>query len=64
MKDKEDKYYHQKQYAKNNLVKLAIDVKPELREKFDKACKANNTNRSQVLKTFINDYIEKNKKVL
>lgn len=62
MKKEDDKYYYQKQYAKKNLVKLAIDVKPEIRENFDKACKLNNTNRSKVLKQFVNDYIQKYEK--
>lgn len=53
-------YEAQKRYAKNNLVKLAIDVKPEIREKFKEKCKANETNPSKVLKKFVKDYIEKN----
>lgn len=57
------KYDAQIKYAKNNLVKLAIDVKPEIRENFKKSCIANNTTPSAVLKNFVNDYIEKNKKV-
>ncbi|MEF2641519.1 MAG: hypothetical protein U0O04_03910 [Clostridia bacterium] len=58
-------YESQKKYAKNNLVKLGIDVKPEIREKFKTACTKNNTKPSRVLKDFVNDYIEeaeKNKK--
>ena len=62
MDKKEDKYYYQKQYAKNNLVKIGIDVKPEIRAKFKSACLENNTTASRVLKDFVNDYIEKNKK--
>jgi hypothetical protein len=42
---------------KNNLVKLGIDVRPEVREKFKKACEDNNTNASKVLKDFVNNYI-------
>lgn len=54
-----DKYENQKKYMKENLVKLGIDVKPEIRENFRKACSINNTMPSRVLKEFINDYIEK-----
>lgn len=61
MKEK-SKYSAQIKYAKVNLVKLGIDVKPELRDKFHLACKKNNTNASKVLKTFVNNYIEKNEK--
>lgn len=57
-----DKYTSQKKYMKENLVKLGIDVKPEVREDFRKACTANNTIPSRVLKEFVNDYIKKNKK--
>lgn len=57
-----DKYLSQKKYMKNNLVKLGIDVKPEVREKFRKACEINNTLPSKELKKFVNDYIEKNLK--
>lgn len=59
---KKDKYYYQKKYAKNNLVKIGIDVKPELRETFKKCCELNNTNYSKVLKEFINNYIKENEK--
>lgn len=62
MKKEDDKYFHQKQYAKKNLVKLGFDTKPEIREKFKEACKNNNTNPTQVLKNFVNKYIEKNSK--
>lgn len=55
-------YEAQKKYAKNNLVKLAIDVKSETREKFKKACEDNNTKSSRVLKQFVEDYIKKNEK--
>ncbi len=55
-------YESQKKYMKNNLVKLGIDIKPETREKFKKACEANNTNASKVLKDFVNNYIEENEK--
>lgn len=57
-----DKYTSQKKYMKENLVKLGIDVKPEIREDFRKACAANNTIPSRVLKEFVNDYIKKYKK--
>ncbi len=50
-------YESQKKYMKNNLVKLGIDVRPEVREKFKKACEDNNTNASKVLKDFVNNYI-------
>ena len=60
MEGKKDKYASQKKYAKNNLVKLAIDVKREIREDFSKACKNQDTNPSRVLKNFVNEYIEKN----
>lgn len=50
-------YESQKKYMKNNLVKLGIDVRPEVREKFKKACEDNNTNSSKVLKDFVNNYI-------
>ena len=57
-----DKFASQKKYMKKNLVKLGIDVKPELRENFRKACEMNNTKPSRVLKNFVIEYIEKNKK--
>lgn len=47
-------------YAKENLVKIGIDVKPEIKEKFYKKCKDNKTKPTTVLKDFINKYIEKN----
>lgn len=50
-------YESQKKYMKNNLVKLGIDVRPEVRERFKKACEDNNTNASKVLKDFVNNYI-------
>lgn len=59
-----DKYYAQKQYAKRNLVKIGIDVKPEIRENFKQACSNNSTTPTKVLKDFITKYIEKNKKVV
>ena len=52
-------YEAQKKYAKNNLVKLAIDVRPELREEFRKACQKNGTIPSKVLKEFVENYIKK-----
>lgn len=55
-----DKFISQKKYMKENLVKLGIDVKPEIREQFRKACEANDTLPSRVLKEFVIDYIEKN----
>lgn len=57
-----DKFASQKKYMKENLVKLGIDIKPELREKFRNTCKSNNTLPSRVLKQFVEEYIEKNKK--
>ena len=53
-------YEAQKKYAKNNLVKLGIDVKPEIREQFRKACERNKTIPSRVLKEFIERYIKNN----
>lgn len=61
MKEK-SKYSSQIKYAKENLVKIGIDVKPEIREKFKKLCLDNNTNYTRVLKDFINDYIKKYEK--
>lgn len=58
----EKKYISQKKYMKENLVKLGIDVKPEIRDNFRKACESNNTLPSRVLKEFILEYINKNKK--
>ena len=52
-------YESQKKYMKNNLVKLGIDVRPEVREKFKKACEDNSTNASKVLKDFVYNYIFK-----
>lgn len=43
MKEK-SKYSSQIKYTKENLVKIGIDVKPEVREKFKKLCLDNNTN--------------------
>ena len=57
---KKDKYYYQKQYAKNNLIKLGIDVKPEIKEKLKICCAKNNITYTKLLKDFINDYISKN----
>lgn len=54
------RYAAQINYAKRNLVKLAIDVKPEIRENFHKACENNNIKPTKVLKDFVNNYIEKN----
>ena len=54
-----DKYASQKKYIKK-LVKLGIDVKPEIRERFRKCCEANNTLPNRVLRNFIMEYIEKN----
>lgn len=56
-----DKLASQKKYMKENLVKLGIDVRPELRENFRKACEYNGTLSSRVLKQFVEEYIEKNK---
>ncbi len=56
-----DKYASQKKYIKNNLVKLGVDVKPEIREEFRKCCEANHTLPSRVLKEFIDEYIKKSK---
>ena len=53
-------YESQKKYAKKNLVKLGIDVKPEIRDKFRKVCEANGTLPSRVLKEFIEYYIKNN----
>lgn len=57
-----DKYANQKKYMKKNLVKLGIDVKPEIREDFRKCCMINNTLPSRVLKEFVNKYIEETQK--
>lgn len=57
-----DKYANQKKYMKKNLVKLGIDVKPEIREEFRKCCIKNNTLPSRVLKEFVENYIKKYKK--
>jgi len=47
---------------KKNLVKLGIDIKPEIREEFRKCCELNNTLPSRVLKEFVNNYIEETQK--
>lgn len=60
MKEK-SKYSAQVKYAKNNLVKIGIDVKPEIRNTFKEVCLNNNTTYTKVLKDFIYNYIEKNK---
>ena len=57
-----EKYANQKKYMKKNLVKLGIDIKPEIREEFRKCCELNNTLPSRVLKEFVNNYIEETKK--
>lgn len=57
-----DKYLSQKKYMKENLVKLGIDVKPEIRDKFRQCCKLNSTLPSRVLKEFVNNYIEENRR--
>ncbi len=54
-----DNYISQKKYMKKNLVKLGIDVKPEVRDDFRKCCELNNTLPSKVLKEFVNNYIKK-----
>lgn len=56
-----DKYSSQKKYMKENLVKLGIDVRPEIRDEFRKSCKSNSTLPSRVLKEFVNNYIEENR---
>lgn len=61
MQDKKDKYANQKKYMKENLVKLGIDVKPEIRQSFHDACYKNNSNPSRVLKDFVNEYIKNSK---
>lgn len=62
MKEK-SKYSAQIEYAKRKkLVKIGFDSDIETRENFHKFCKINNTTPTKVLKDFVNDYIEKNKK--
>lgn len=56
----DDKYKSQKKYMKENLVKLGIDIRPEIRDAFRKACEKNNTLPSRVLKDFVEEYIKKN----
>lgn len=55
-----DKYLSQKKYMKENLVKLGIDVRPEIRDEFRQCCELNNTLPSRVLKDFVNNYIKEN----
>lgn len=57
-----DKYLSQKKYMKENLVKLGIDVRPEIRDEFRKSCELNSTLPSRVLKEFVNNYIEENRR--
>ena len=46
--------------CKKNLIKLGIDVKPEVCDQFRKACEANGTLPLRLLKEFIKDYIKNN----
>ena len=43
-----DRFVSQKKYMKENLVKLGINVKPEIRDDFRKSCRNNNTLHSRV----------------
>lgn len=59
----ESKYKAQINYAKRKgLVKIGYDADKETRDRFRKACKANNTKTTVVLKDFVNNYIKKNEK--
>ena len=60
--EKKSKYYSQIKYAKKHLVKIGIDVKPEIKEKFKIACAKNNTTYTKVLKDYIIKYINSNLK--
>ena len=40
------------------VIRARVDV--QVKKAFDAACKANDLNSSQVLRSFINDYIKKN----
>ena len=42
--------------------RLEIRVQAELLEKFEKACEANYTNKSEVLRRAMLDYVRKNQK--
>ena len=58
------KYNAQIEYAKRKkLVKIGFDSTEEVRNKFHEVCKSKNTTATRVLKDFVNDYIEKNKKI-
>lgn len=51
-------YESQKKYIKdNNLVKLSIDIKKEIRTLFQDCCKRKGTTPTAVLKKAINEYI-------
>lgn len=57
------KYNAQIKYAKKRgFIKIGFDTDKETRDKFHEACKKNNTTITNVLKKFVNDYIEENEK--
>lgn len=59
----ESKYKAQINYAKRKgLVKIGYDADKETRDRFRKACEANNTTITAVLKEFVTNYIKKNEK--
>ena len=59
----ESKYKAQINYAKRKgFVKIGYDADKETRDRFRKACQANNTNTTAVLKDFVTNYIKKNEK--
>lgn len=61
--ENKSKYSAQINYAKRKkLVKIGFDSDIETREEFKNICLANNTTYTKVLKDFVNEYIEKNKK--
>lgn len=62
MEQKKDLYKAQKKYLSENFVKLGINVRPETRDNFRKACEKNGTLPGTVLRKFIEDYIQNAKR--
>ena len=54
----EKKYKPQYKYKKENIVKISIDVKPELRKKFQETAIRNGEKPSTLIRKFIENYIK------
>lgn len=54
----ESKYKHQMKHIKDNYVKMATNLRPEVFEAFKKACYENGTTPATEVKRFIDEYLE------